>query len=180
MDRGCPYLYTGCRPKFRVIWHSVVIIQGVATTPPPYVWGKTLISNISKGIQMGPLLVLVSLCFRENINVTGKILSILCSLDNFLLKNAIVFFLGNQILIWHPSAKRAIFDLLFIFLVTREKTQTFLQHISHLHTHILLTLMTFFFFAFPILQKNANWSCMVSLWCDSWCWILFAPFWCKQ
>ena len=50
--------------------------------------------------------------------------------------------------------KRAIFDLLFTFLVTREKTQTFLQNISHLHTRIL----TYFahpidFIALPILQK---------------------------
>ena len=37
------------------------------------------------------------------------------------------------------------------FLVTGEKTQKFLQHISHLHASILLTLLTFF--AFPILQK---------------------------
>ena len=42
-------------------------------------------------------------------------------------------------LIW----KRAIFDLLFTFLVTREKTQKVLQQIPHLHTRILLTLLTF-------------------------------------
>ena len=41
---------------------------------------------------MGPVLVLVCPCFRENVIVTFKIGSFLCSLDNFLLKNVIVFF----------------------------------------------------------------------------------------
>ena len=75
--------------------------------------------------------------------------------------------------------KGASFDLLFTFLVTREKTQKFLHHISHLNTY------TYFanpidFFAFPILHKIANLSCMVSLWCGSWCWFLFAPVWSNQ
>ena len=39
---------------------------------------------------MGPLLVLVSPCFRENVVVTCKIGSFLCSLDNLLQKNVIV------------------------------------------------------------------------------------------
>ena len=43
MERGCPYLYTGS--KFRVIWPSVLIIQGGLQQPPPpplgkYVWEK--------------------------------------------------------------------------------------------------------------------------------------------
>ena len=38
------------------------------------------------------------------------------------------------------------------FLVTREKLQKFLQHISQTHTRILLTLLTFF--ALPILKKK--------------------------
>ena len=44
------------------------------------------------GCGIGPLLVLVSPCFRENAVVTCKILSFLCSLDNSLQKNVIVFF----------------------------------------------------------------------------------------
>ena len=32
MERGCPYLYTGS--KFRVIWPSVLIIQGGLQQPP--------------------------------------------------------------------------------------------------------------------------------------------------
>ena len=46
---------------------------------------------------MGTLIVLVSPCFRENVVVTCKIGSFLCSLDNLLQKNVIVFFFGNQI-----------------------------------------------------------------------------------
>ena len=64
---------------------------------------------------MGPLLVLVSPCFMENVVVTCKILSLLCSLDNLLQKNAIVFFFENQISKWHSFEKRAIFDILFTF-----------------------------------------------------------------
>ena len=46
---------------------------------------------------MGPWLVLVSPCFRDNVVATCKIGSFLCSLDNLLQKNVIVLFFGNQI-----------------------------------------------------------------------------------
>ena len=46
---------------------------------------------------MGSLLVLVSPCFREDVVVTCKIGSFLCSLDNLLQKSVIVFFFENQI-----------------------------------------------------------------------------------
>ena len=42
---------------------------------------------------MGPWLVLVSPCFRENVVATCKIGSFLCSLNNLLQKNVIVLFL---------------------------------------------------------------------------------------
>ena len=45
-----------------------------------------------EGCGMGPWLVLVSLCFRENVVATWKIGSFLCTLDNLLQKNVIVFF----------------------------------------------------------------------------------------
>ena len=70
---------------------------------------------------MGPWLVLVSPCFRENGVTTCKIGSLLCSLDNLLQKNVIVlsffffFFFGNQISKWRSFEKGAIFDLLFTF-----------------------------------------------------------------
>ena len=45
---------------------------------------------------MGPWLVLIFPCFRENVLVaTCKIECFLCSLDNLLQKNVIVFFFGN-------------------------------------------------------------------------------------
>ena len=70
---------------------------------------------------MGPLLVLVSPCFRENIVVTCKIGSFLCSLDNLLQKNLIVFFFENQISRWRSFEKGAIFDLLFTFFIHQGK-----------------------------------------------------------
>ena len=45
---------------------------------------------------MGTLFVLVSPFFRENVVVTCKIGSFLCSLDNLLRKNVIVFFFGKS------------------------------------------------------------------------------------
>ena len=117
---------------------------------------------------MGPLLVPVSLCFRENVVVTCKIGSFLCSLDNLLQKNVIAFFSGNQISTWHSFEKRVIFDLLFTLFSHQGKLQKFLQHISHSHTYMYFA-HPIDFFAFPILKKNTNLSGMVSLWCDSWC-----------
>ena len=64
--------------------------------------GMTLI----KGTQVGPLLVLVCPCFRENATATCKIVSFLCSLDDFLLKNVIVFFFENQISKWRSIEKK--------------------------------------------------------------------------
>ena len=53
--------------------------------------------GVFKECGMGTLFVLVSPCFRENVVATCKIGSFLCSLDNLLQKNVIVFFFGNQI-----------------------------------------------------------------------------------
>ena len=49
-----------------------------------------------KGCGMGPWLVLVSPCFRENVVATCKIGSFLCSLDLLLHKNVFVLCFGNQ------------------------------------------------------------------------------------
>ena len=95
-----------------------------------------------KGCGMGPLLVLVSPCFRENVVVTCKIGSFLCSLDTFLQKNVIVFFFGNQTSKWRSFETMAILAYFSHFLVTREKLQKFLQHVSHSHTYT--------YFAHPI------------------------------
>ena len=75
---------------------------------------------------MGPLLVLVLPCFKENVVATCKIWSVLCSLDHLLQKKVIVFFFEYQISKWRSFEKRAIFEVLFTFLVTRGKSQKFL------------------------------------------------------
>ena len=52
-------------------------------------------------------------------------------------------------LIW----KGAIFDLLFIFLVTRESYKnSYSTYLTHIHACILLTLLTFF--ALPIFEEK--------------------------
>ena len=99
---------------------------------------------VMNGCGMGPLLVLVSPCFTENVVVTCKIGSFLCSLDNLLQKNigpnCFVFWKSNfkMALIW----KRAIFDLLFTFFSYQGKVTKFLPHISHSHIYM--------YFAHPI------------------------------
>ena len=104
-------------------------------------WCQVTDINEVKGCGMGPWLVLVFPCFRENAVATCKIGSFLCSLDNLLQKNIIVLFFGNKISKWRSFEKRAIFDLLFTFLVTRESyKKSFSTYLTHIHTRILLTL----------------------------------------
>ena len=111
---------------------------------------------------MGPLLVLVSPCFRENVIVTCKIVSFLCSLDNFLLKNVIIFLLLEIIFQNGAHLKRRLLWTHFShFFGHQGKIQKFLQHISHLHNiyTILLTLLTFCHtnFAKNTVQINHVW-----------------------
>ena len=102
---------------------------------------------------MGPWLVLVSPCFRENVVATWKIGSFLCSLDNLLQKNVILFF-GNQISKGRSFVKKGLFLTYFShFLVTRESYKKFLQHISHSHTYTY-SAHPIDFFALPILKKK--------------------------
>ena len=90
-----------------------------------------------KGCGMGPWLVLVSPCFRENVVATCKIGSFLCILDNLLHKNVIVLFFGNQISKWRSFEKRAIFDLLFTFFSHQGKvTKIPSAHISLTYIHV--------------------------------------------
>ena len=92
---------------------------------------------------MGPLLVLVSPCFRENVVVTCEIGSFLCNLNNLLQKNVIVFFFENQISKWRSFEKRAIFDLLFTFFSYQGKVTTHIStYLTHIHACILFTLLT--------------------------------------
>ena len=89
-----------------------------------------------KGCGMGPWLVLVSRCFRENVVGTCKIGSFWCSLDNLLQTKVIVFFLFFFLEIKfqngaHLKKKKLFLTYVLNFLITREKLQKFLQHISH-------------------------------------------------
>ena len=106
-----------------------------------------------KGCGMGTLFVLVSPWFRENEVVTCKIGSFLCSLDNLLQINVIVFFFGYQISKWRSFEKGLFLTYFSHFLVTREKSykNSFSTYVTHIHTCILLTLLPFF--ALPILKK---------------------------
>ena len=89
------------------------------------------------GCGMGPLLVLVSPCFRETVVVTFKIGSFMCSLDNLLQKNVIVFFFENQMSKWRSFEKSAIFELLFTFFSYQGKVTKFpLAHISLTYIHV--------------------------------------------
>ena len=102
---------------------------------------------------MDTLFVLVSPCFRENVVLTGKIRSFLCSLDDLLQKNVIVFFFGNQISKWRSSEKGLFLTYFSHCLVTRESYKnSFSTYLTYIHTCILLTLLTFF--ALPILKKK--------------------------
>ena len=83
---------------------------------------------------MGPLLVLVSHCFRENVVVR------LCSLDNLLQKNVIVFFFENQISKWRSFEEKkelflTYFSQFFSYQGKITKKKKF-KDISHSHTHM--------------------------------------------
>ena len=88
---------------------------------------------------MGPLLVLVSACFRETVVVTCKIGSFFVLLNNLLQKNVglIVFIFENQISKWLSFEKRAIFDLLFTFFSYQGKvTKIPLKRISLTYIYV--------------------------------------------
>ena len=97
---------------------------------------------------MGPLLYLVSPCFRENVVVT-QIWVFLCSLDNLLQKNVIVFFLKIK---FQNGAhlKKAIFDILFTFFSYQRKVNknNFSAYLTYMYFAHPID-----FFALPILKK---------------------------
>ena len=90
-----------------------------------------------KGCGMGPWLVLVSPCFRENVVATCKIWSFLCSLDNLLQKNVIVFFLwksnSKMALIWK---KGHFWPTFHIFSQQGKATKIPSAHISLTYIHV--------------------------------------------
>ena len=89
-----------------------------------------------KRCGMGPWLVPVSPCFRQNVVATCKIGSFLCSIDNSPQKNVIVLF-GNQISKWRSFEKGVIFDLHFTFSSHQGKvTKIPSAHISLTYIHV--------------------------------------------
>ena len=115
--------------------------------------GSMDLRTFLKGCGMGTLLVLVSPCIRENVVVTCKIGSFLCSLDNLLQKNVIVFFFGNQISKWRSFEKRAIFDLLFTFFSNQGKvTKIPSAYISLTYIHVFCS--PYWFFCLTNFEKN--------------------------
>ena len=118
---------------------------------------------------MGTLFVLVSPCFRENVVVTCKIGSFLCSLDNLLQKKRNCFLFLEIKFQNGTHLKKGLFLTYFShFLVTREKLQKFLQHISHSHTYMYFA-HPIDFFCLTNSEKTISLSGMVSLWYESWC-----------
>ena len=137
-------------------------------------------SHSVKGCGMGPWLVLVFPCFRENEVATCKIGSFLCSLDNLLQKNVIISFFGNQISKWRSFEKRAIFDLLFTFFTYQGKvTKIPSAHISLTYIHIFCS-PYWLFLPYQFWKKIRIYQVRFFLWYESWCWFLFAPFWNNQ
>ena len=89
------------------------------------------------GVECVHFFVLVSSCFRENVAVTCKVGSFLCSLENLLQKNVIVFFFENQISKRRLFGKRVIFDLLFTFFSSQGKvTKIPSAHTSLTYIHV--------------------------------------------
>ena len=104
---------------------------------------------------MGPLLVLISPCFRENVVVTCKIGSFLCSLDNLLQKNVIVFFIGNHISKWRSFEKRAFLTYFSHFLVVRESYKnSFSTYLTYIHTYMYFAHPIDFFCLFNFEKKK--------------------------
>ena len=166
-----------------ICWHNDIIRVRIWLFSSQLVRACLLsYDHFLKGCGMGPWLVLVSPYFRENVVATCKIGSFLCSLDNLLQKNVIVLFFGNQISKWRSFEKRAIFDLLFTFSSQKGKvTKIPSAHcISQTHTYTYFAHPIDFFFCLTSFEKNTNLSGTVSLWYESWCWFLFAPFWNYQ
>ena len=161
-------------PLFTILWYFYWIVNRISRKTISFSGVKL------KGCGMGPWLVLVSPCFRENVVATCQIGSFLCSLDNLLQKNVIVLFFGNQISKWRSFEKRAIFDLLFTFFSHQEKvTKIPSAHISLTYIHVFCS-PHWLFLPYQFWKKNTNLSDTISLWYESWCWFLFAPFWNNQ
>ena len=94
---------------------------------------------------MGPLLVLVSPCFRENVVVTCKIGSFCVVQIIYFTKNVIVFFFENQISKWSSFEKKLFLTYFshFFMLPGKIYKNSFSTYLTHVHTCILLTFWHF-------------------------------------
>ena len=120
---------------------------------------------------MGPWLVLVSPCFRENVVATCKIGSFWCSFDNLLQKNVIVLFFGNQLSKWRSFEKRAIFDLLFTLFSHQGKvTKIPSAHISLTYIHLFCS--PYWLFVPYQFWKEYKFIRYGFSWYESWCWLI--------
>ena len=104
-----------------------------------------------EGCGMGPRLVLRFPLFRENVVAICKIGS-LCSLDNLLQKNVIVFFFFKIKFQNGAHLKKGLFLTYFSHFLWNKK---FLQqkYLTHINTRFLLTLLTFFFLPYQFWKK---------------------------
>ena len=119
---------------------------------------------------MGPLLVLVSPCFGENVVLTWQIGSFLCNLDNILQKN--VFFLFLEIKFQNGAhLKKGLFltyFLHFFFFGHQRKLQKLVQHISHSHTNMYFA-HPIDFFCLTNFEKKNEFIRYGIFWYGSWC-----------
>ena len=115
--------------------------------------GKMVQRMCFLGGDLGQLLDLVSTCFRENVVChMQNWVHFLCSLDNLLQKNVIVFLFANQISKWRSFEKRAIFDLFSIFFSHQGKVTKIPSAYIALTTYIYFA-QPIDFFALPILKQ---------------------------
>ena len=123
-----------------------------------------------KGCGMGPCLVLVSPYFRENVVATCKIGSFLCSLDNLLQKNVIVFCLEIKFQNGAHLRKGLFLTYFSHSLVTGQGKVTKIPsaHISLTYIHIFCSPYWLNFYLTNF-EKNTNLSGTFSLWYESWC-----------
>ena len=119
---------------------------------PSHRFPRTNVTRYSKmylkECGMGPWLVLVSPCFRENVVATCKIGSFLCSLDNLLQKNVICSLFFKIKFQNGAHLKKGYFWPTFhIFSHHGKGTKnSFSTYLTHIHTRILLTLLTWLTF----------------------------------
>ena len=127
-----------------------------------------------RGCGMGLWLVLVSPCFRENVFARCKIGFFLCSFDKLLQKkrNCFLFWKSDfkMALIWKTGLFLTYFSH---YLVTRERLQKFLQHISHSYTYIHIFCSPFWLFwrlAHPGRPWLRHWA-ELKIW--NWCFFFY-------